>query len=554
MLNIRRVIPVLLLAFYVAQCAWFIRTQSLTYDEPHHIKAGLEMWRLGKFEFLDGHPSLPRMWYALALLPDRFQIDQIEEQTATAILPSPEAVAQRARWMQVLLGVILGVLLWSAAKQLYSEGAANFALALFAFSPALIAHFSVATTDAAGVLMTFAAPFAVRRWQRRPASHPETLRLGVVLALLLLAKFYTQALFLLALFWVLTTNKNQGAANGLAFNWRPKQWNWRSAVGLFGICFILVWAAYFFHVSRITMNEQNVRLEIPGYGHAVGEELPFSARATIYLPGVEYLAGFGAALDHNNRGHRSYFLGEVSKTGGWKLYFPTVILLKWPTIVLAMFLPTLALAFMRRYPWPRDAIVLYSFPVLFLLPAVTSKINIGDRHILPVYPFVLLLVAGLWHALVAPGSAFRNPASAVRWTKICAIMLVLLAALMVADTLRVAPDYLSWFNIFVEPEESWRLLADSSNDWGQGLLALHEYQRQHPEEMIYLAYYGNAAPEVYGIRYVPLREGERVRGTVVISTVHLAGRLLQDPDAYKWLLQHKRKAFLNHSLYVFEVE
>jgi hypothetical protein len=548
MVRFRSLLPLLLILLYVGQCVWFIAANSLTYDEPHHIKAGLEMWRLGRFEFTDGHPSFPRMWYALPLLSQNFQVEQVEENTATALHPSPEAITWRARLMQVLLGVALGLVLWNTARRIFSEGAAHFALALFAFSPALVAHFSVATTDAAGVLMTLATPAMLLHWRRKPRGW-RTVALGIVLGLLLLAKYYTPPLFLLALFWVMILKEDRVA-------WRPREWNWRSAVGLAGIAAVAVWAGYFFYVAKATLSEdRTVRLEVPGHEKPLVKESPVGLRAALYVPALEYVGGFGAALDHNRRGHNSYFLGEVSKTGGWKLYFPTVILLKWPTVVLLLLVIATILAFMGRYPWPRGSLILFSFPVLFFIPAITSKINIGDRHILPVYPFVVLFLAGLWQAVVAPGSASGSPSkSSLSRRKLWCALLIAAVLLMAVDTLRYAPDYLSWFNVFVEPEESWRLLADSSLDWGQGLLALRTYQQQHPDETIYLAYYGNVAPEVYGIRYAPLRPGERVRGTVVISSVHLAGRLLDDPRAYHWLLQYKRRALLNRSLHVFQVE
>ncbi len=64
----RWVLPALLAFLYVVQCAWFIRTQSLTYDEPVHIAEGLNAWRYGRFEQYNDHPPLARLWFALPLL------------------------------------------------------------------------------------------------------------------------------------------------------------------------------------------------------------------------------------------------------------------------------------------------------------------------------------------------------------------------------------------------------------------------------------------------------------------------------------------------------
>ena len=60
--RLRWLVPALLAFLYAAQCAWFIRTQSLTYDEPVHIAEGLNAWRYGRFEQYNDHPPLARLW------------------------------------------------------------------------------------------------------------------------------------------------------------------------------------------------------------------------------------------------------------------------------------------------------------------------------------------------------------------------------------------------------------------------------------------------------------------------------------------------------------
>ena len=69
--------------------------------------------------------------------------------------PGPEEIAALTRPMNTLLGISLGIALWFATRRLFSDGAANVALALFAFTPSLIAHFSVVTTDGIGTLFIF---------------------------------------------------------------------------------------------------------------------------------------------------------------------------------------------------------------------------------------------------------------------------------------------------------------------------------------------------------------------------------------------------------------
>ena len=82
--------------------------------------------------------------------------------------PGPEWLAWHTRPMNTLLGIALGITLWFATRRLFSEGAANVALALFAFTPSLIAHFSVTTTDGIGALFVFLTACQMVLWRRSP--------------------------------------------------------------------------------------------------------------------------------------------------------------------------------------------------------------------------------------------------------------------------------------------------------------------------------------------------------------------------------------------------
>ncbi len=216
-----------------------------------------------------------------------------------------------------------------------------------------------------------------------------------------------------------------------------------------------------------------------------------------------------------------------------------MILLKWPTVVLVRVLAAAWLSLQRRIALPAQLKIMLLFTAVFLILAVFSHVNTGDRHILPVYPFLLLLCAALWQ----PGESR------------CAIRVLLVAAVVLnsIDCLRFAPDYLSYFTPFVRADQSYEFLSDSNVDWGQGLLALRDYERKHPDEQIHLAYFGSVNPSLYGIREIALPEGEKAGGTVVIGASMLSGEHLRSPRAYLWGLKFPRVAILDDSLYVFRV-
>jgi hypothetical protein len=526
-------IPALLLVFYLAQCAWFIRTQSLTFDEPVHIAEGLDAWRSGRFEQYNDHPPLARLWCALPLLGQKWhlEIQKLPDSfRVSGITPDPESLAWRGRVMNVLLGFLLALLLWRVADRLFSRTGANFALALFAFSPALIAHFSIVATDGAATLFILATAWALVRWRRSP-TWIRTLSLGLLLGLLLLAKFSTAPMFVLALLWMLFL----GA--GKIFK-TPIRCNWSKTAAALVLGLFVLWTGYFFHVSRLTVHEGTLTATFPNWSEPIVKPVRGHMNFSVLIPAGEYVEGFRELVRHNRQGQAAFFLGRVSTRGGWKSYYPVVILLKWPTIVLALSLIGLVIVLRKKVSVPPDLWILASFPALYLAMAIFARFNIGDRHVLPLYPFALLFAAAAWEW------ARRKPAVAA--------LLILLAVLNAVDALRFAPGYLSYFTPFVRPAESYRLLTDSNLDWGQGLLALRDYQRNHPRDPMSLSYFGSVDPRFYGIQSNELGS-EHVSGTVVVSATNLSGQFLTEPERYHWLLQQKPVAILDHSLYVFRV-
>ena len=529
----RWVIPVLLCAIYVAECTWFIRTQSLTFDEPVHVTAGLEAWRDGRFTRWNDHPPLQRLLCTLPLLSSKYQITvegQPDAYRVTAVEPDPQSLAWPGRAVSVLLGIVLALSLWWAALKTFSAGAANFVLALYVFSPALVAHFSMITTDGAGTLMIFATALQLVRWRRDP-SRLQTITLGIVLGLLLLAKFYTPPMFLIAVGWMLVLTPESCTFN-------PRRWNWGKTVAAVVIALFVLWAGYFFHVSRLTIRNGELTATFPHREEPIVKKVYSPINFSIPVPAGEYLEGLRIVALHNHRGHRSYFLGQVSEKGGWKSYYPVVMLVKWPTVVLFCIVVAVVLAAMRRVQLPRDTFVMASFPVVFMVFAIFSRIDIGDRHILPLYPFALLFC----------GLLGRLPEQ----RRGLVILLLLTIGAHVADSLRYAPGYISYFNLFVTRDHGYKLLSDSNVDWGQGLLSVKKYEDEHPGTTIHLAYWGSMDPQLYGVHAVALPPGERPQGTVIVSATAFTGQFLPDPNSYRWLENFRSQGSLDHGLLIFD--
>jgi hypothetical protein len=522
-------LPTFLCACFLLQCGWFVTTQSIAVDEPLHVLAGLQAWRNHQFTLNLENPPLVRLLLSMPVVGYYPQVTKNLPFPGTDFRPTPEGWAWRVRSVNVFLGLILAVLLWVTTRNVFSEGAANVALGLFAFTPSLIANFSIATIDGGATLLMFAGAVQLVRWRQNPTWRETTL-LGFALGLMLACKNYMPVMYLVALGCVLVAG-----ADGTVI--KPKNWNWRKAIFITLVAFVIVWAAYFFHISKVSFHANQVTVQYPNWDGSIIKPMRTLFNFTLYVPAAEHIRGLLRIVEHNQEGFQSFLLGQFSR-GGWKLYYPFVILFKWPTVLLLLFLLGLFLTLRGRIPWPRWQLLMMAFPGLLFVLAVFSKFNIGERHILPLYPFAILIAAGCWEFLRAR-----------RFAMVIVVTALLLNA---ADCLRYAPDYLSFFNVFVNPQESYKLISDSNLDWGEGLLALRDYEKTHPDEKTYLEYFGTVDPKIYGIRAEPL-DHRRVSGTVICSATTLTGLYLHDREGCQWLLQYPRKTVLNHTLHVFIV-
>jgi hypothetical protein len=266
-------------------------------------------------------------------------------------------------------------------------------------------------------------------------------------------------------------------------------------------------------------------LQQHGAAHAIGVVL-----SHLWLPRElkDLVNGIVAVKAHNDNGHLSYLLGEVRRTGWWYFYLvalavktPIPLLLAGP-VGLAWLA---ASGWRRRESW-RLAPLAIAVSILVFASAV-SRINIGIRHILIVYPLFALggayLTVRAWHAL--------------RWTHPRDPRLTLAAAALLAALLwqlsplwRAYPDYLPYFNETAAHPE--RVLVDSDLDWGQDLHRLELRVAQLHIGHLNLAYRGSA-----DLRREPLPQvhilgpRERVTGWVALSELART-RNLSD---YAWL-------------------
>jgi len=254
--------------------------------------------------------------------------------------------------------------------------------------------------------------------------------------------------------------------------------------------------------------------------------------------------------------YRSYALGTVYPHGVW-FYFPLAFVVKSTLTFVALPLVILWAGLRATGARLRREVVFAALPpAVHFLFAATSKMNIGVRHILPLFPFLAIVGgAALW-SLARRGRAWRWAAGA----------LLLLNAL---SSLRAFPAYIAYSNeAWGGPSHTWRWLTDSNADWGQQLKSVRGYLDGRGVRECWFAYFAEGTVDMdhYGIpcRPLPTLDGfwlkevaqvpPEIDGPVLISAGVLSGfeygpPPLQPYGAFKGV---RPSALIDGGVFVFD--
>ena len=431
-------------------------------DEPEHLAYGMAWWEGRAVGPPTEHTPLARA--AAALGPYLLGIRAPRQSGA----PSPEFVAaftgldilyRDHKYQRNLALVRLGVLpfFWVAClvvyqwgKRCFGPGVAALAVLFFSFLPPVLAHAGLGTTDMALTAFLGAAFLTAVVWTEDPTPR-HALWFGAAGALAILSKLSSLPFFAaaagIALLWCVAAERPRAASLARAACRRIPT---LCLAGL-AAC-LLIWAGYRFAVGRVD---------------------------GMLLPAPDLYTAIHGVARHNREGHWSYLLGQFSTTGFW-YFFPVALAVKTPLGFLALAGAGVALVVRKRMAWPR-AWLMVAFSAGILLVGMASRINIGIRHILPIYVGLSLAAAAALHEAMK-----RLPAA--RWLACAAAVAALWFA---GSSLASHPDYLAYFNELAgsEPE---KILVDSDLDWGQDIKRLGQRLRELGAQSVYLSTFTNA--------------------------------------------------------------
>jgi len=561
---------VALLLILVLELGSFIRRETQTWDEACHIFAGYSYWTHGDFGMNPEHPPLVKLLATAPLLslplkvPPHEKVFSKEEDftAATRFVYSNDAeqILRRVRIPAALLTVLLAILLFLATREMFGSVAAFVALTLFVLEPTLLAHGAVVATDMGLSCFLFATVYAFYRYVKKPTAVRLALTglaTGLAFATKHSAILIPPILILLALYEVIRRHGSSADAAGTPAESRGKQ-ALRLAVAIIAIGLIagaVLWSSYGFSFHPRPGFETTSRLT----DYAARLKHPFQAKMIVafarwhllpesYLYGLTDV-GFTAEFSH------SYLLGTIYPHGVW-FYFPLAFAIK-TTLGLMLLLALIPLALKwSNTDSRRELLFLTIPPAVYLAVAMASLMNIGVRHILPVYPFLIVLAG--W-------AASKLIEHTRRWTYVVVLLLLWNAA----SSLRIAPVYLAYSNeLWGGPSQTYKYLSDSNADWGQQLKSAKKYLDSREVKNCWFAYFADvvADPTYYGIPCKPLTTiasvwlqpsidvPASVDGPVLISAGVLSGYEFgpEELNPYDQFQKIRPTAVIEHGVFVFD--
>jgi hypothetical protein len=530
-----------LLATY-ATTSWLSwRTKGLTFDEPLHLVDTAIQTQEHTFAFDPENPPSWKYYFSIGNPAIHMKLDvpsigwkaffhdsQAMRDYSTHVFyqtpgNDPHALVRTARLRMLLLAVVLDGLIAWCAWQFAGPLAAVVAAAAFSLDPNFLAHGLIVKNDVPVAMLATALAIAVWR-AGRAATLLNSFTTAFLLGVIITTKFSGLLAFpivAVSLFARVLIPSDWPVLRFTARTW-PQRLGAAAAIGLFTILFSwgFIWICYGARYQSAPDETLDRQGAIDNY--AASQTVAVHRATLVTLPGEfhqwlsqwhpdhfvridqwidkhrllphQYATGmmYGIA-DSLSRG--AFFMGD-RRFYGWWYYFPFAIAFKTPVATLvALALAAVVSCFLS---FPRNAWAICAFsisPIIYMLAAMHSGLDIGIRHILPVYPFLYIFLG------IAVGRA------AAKFGKPVKIILVVLFFGLAAETFAAFPDYIPFFNVAVGGYRGGaRLRGDSNLDWGQELPDIARWQAKHTGYQLMLYYWGSGDPRYYGIHYARLPE------------------------------------------------
>jgi 4-amino-4-deoxy-L-arabinose transferase-like glycosyltransferase len=557
---------VALIIIQVAQFTFVVHRESLTFDEGDHSFSGYMIWKTGDYGLNPEHPPLVKLLAAMPTLGKNLWTPPLQNRffKVEAYIDGRDWLARndggsqhlffQMRMMTGILAVGLSLVIFFATREFFGIGAALFALVIASFDPNLLAHSALVTTDIGVTCFFLASIYTFYRYVKKPGWW--RLIVAAIAAGLLIATKHSGVLLapmlLVLIFWeVATTSGGQRL---------------RTALRLFGsFAFIIIggcvvlWAFFGF---RYTARPAGLNLDPALAVYASGlshfdQSVILTFAHWRLLPESE-LMGL-ADVKIMAQDYPTFILGHVYSHAVW-WYFPVAFLIKTTLGLLALVALSVFAIVTRRLRWSREVVYLVLPAAIYFATAMGAGMDIGARHILPVYAMAAMLAGAAIMALTR-----RNGHWIPAWTWLCSLLVVA----HVASAISVFPNYMAYANrAWGGPENLHNLLSDANVDWAQQLYQVKAWQDRHPSQSCWFAYfaYPEIDPATYGIHCSMLPTADTgwdggssigpavIQGPVFISAGDLSGCEWpsNELNPYRSFQQVKPAASIDYSVFVYQ--
>jgi len=583
-----------LLMIFFFQSINSMKMKSLTVDEPLYIARGITVLKKGDFRLNFMQPPLAGILGTLPLLcasnlhlPLKTKFWKTCKYNANyrsftlfanKVIRLPQ-IKDYVFWCRIpiiLVSVFLGFLVFSWARQLYGMRSGLFALFLYVFSPNILAHSRLVTSELCISCFIFLTMFCFWKLCYRPTVK-NIVFCGISMGLALLSKTsglsVPPLLFVIGFVYVFFNRDFKAKFRIFFVNRFPKKIQPFYTVTV-SICLVLfvsaivLWGGYGFKLERnyLPTNRPHVDLDnlVKDYVQPIFPKRASAIQKRLYnfmestpLPLITYIRGIIKQARLQGWGHFANFLNGEHQSKGWWYYFFFAFLIKTPlpTIAFLMFIVLYDVLVKCRYieSSASDGInnfFVALFPVMLLIFATQVSFNYGIKYILPAFPFIFVYISRI--------ARIQTPKSYV-----LKVMFATLCIWYCYSSVSIYPHYLSYFNELVGgPNNGYKYLVDANIDWGQDLKGLKHYIVKHNIHNIKLDYYGPVSPRYYGIHYKGL-SCKPEKGLIAVSVTKLQGLYIKTAhthkwhtqlDCYNWLKKYKPIHKIGYSIFIYNIQ
>jgi hypothetical protein len=562
---------------FAVHLAMISRANTITWDEPDHIYSGYMSWH-GDFGLNPEHPPLVKFVATVPLLPMQLNLPELQDRPyrLQAVLGGRDFIFHndadkmvfRAQMAASIFTLLLLVIAFLAAQEMFGTSAGFLALGLLVFDPTLLAHGALATTDAAQACFLLASIYAFYRYVQLPSARRVAIT-ALAAGLALASKHSAVLVFpMLLILAGIEIFRRQSADSGSQLSSHEqvvgkramgkRAARYATALVIIGLMSVaILWAAYGF---RYTARGNGLQLNPPMEAQLAKVPSPTQAKvlhefARFHLLPESYIYGFAHVL-FSADDFNSYLFGKSYPHAVW-FYFPAAMLVKSSlTFLILLAISVWVIASGRLEQKRREVLFLLIPPLIYLAVSMKGGMNIGIRHILPVYIFLAILIAGAVSMLI------RNSR---RW-RYAVLLLLIFQAISVT---RAFPNCIGYANeAFGGPKNVWRYVSDSSADWAQQLHAVKQYTDERHIQNCWFVYFGTGVidydyykipckllPTIESIWLGTLSDAPpAIDGPVFISAVNLTGFEFGPPplNPYEQFKTLKAADAIDSSVFVYE--